>query len=99
MMFLFAWYDTVATFLTRACYQLWKSPETKQKIKEEFKKVVLNNGEKSAEDISDVLYLDKVNEMEYLGCFIKEVLLVMMVHPSDRLHKKQWRSSLLIMDL
>ena len=74
MTLLFAGHETTSKSLCSAMYQLKKHPEIEAKLRRELHEVLLDNGKNTVEDLSLILCHEKLDKLEYLTCFVKEVL-------------------------
>lgn len=74
MTLLFAGHETTSKSLCSAMYQLKKHPEIEAKLRRELHEVLLDNGKNTIEDLSLILCHEKLDKLEYLTCFVKEVL-------------------------
>ena len=74
MIVLFGGYETASRSLCGALYQIKKNPDYETRLKKEIHEVLLENDKYSIEDLDKILTLEKLDEMEFLSCFVKEVL-------------------------
>lgn len=74
MAVLFAGHETTSKSFCSAIYNLKKEPRVEAKLMEEINQVILENGKYTLNDLSKLNLNEKINEMDYLTFFIKEVL-------------------------
>ena len=74
MSFLFGGHETTSKSLCNCLYTLKKNPDVEQKLKKEINEILLENGKYTFEDLYLILCHQKLDEMEYLTWFIKEIL-------------------------
>uniref|UniRef100_A0A7S3NDG3 Cytochrome P450 n=2 Tax=Euplotes harpa TaxID=151035 RepID=A0A7S3NDG3_9SPIT len=71
---LFGGHETTSKSLCSCLLFLKRNPSVEQKLKHELHSVLLEDGKYSVRDLDRILHNDKLDELEYLTCFVKEVL-------------------------
>ena len=74
MTLLFAGHETTSKSLCSALFQLKKNPDIEKKLRKELNEVLLENGKNKIEDLHLILGHEKLDKLEYLTWFVKEVL-------------------------
>jgi len=74
MTILFAGHETTSRSLCSALFQLKKHPEAEKKLRKEINESLLQNGKYSLKDLAKILNTEALDKMDYLTCFVKEVL-------------------------
>jgi len=74
MAILFAGHETTSKSLCSALFQLKKNPEVEKKLKQEIDEYILQNGKYTVNDLAEILNSQSLDQMDYLSCFVKEVL-------------------------
>ena len=74
MAILFGGHETTSKSLCNAMLQLKRHPEVEKKLMKELKEVLLENGKYTVKDLESILCSQKLDELDYLTYFVKEVL-------------------------
>eukprot|EP00345_Euplotes_harpa_P003758 CAMPEP_0168330234 /NCGR_PEP_ID=MMETSP0213-20121227/7596_1 /TAXON_ID=151035 /ORGANISM="Euplotes harpa, Strain FSP1.4" /LENGTH=214 /DNA_ID=CAMNT_0008333739 /DNA_START=1093 /DNA_END=1737 /DNA_ORIENTATION=+ len=74
MAVLFAGHETTSKTFLSALLHLKRNPHVEKKLRQEFNEVLLENGKFTVHDLDSIICNDKLEELEYLTYFIKEVL-------------------------
>lgn len=74
MAILFGGHETTSKSLCNAMRHLKKHPNVEAKLRKELNEVLLENGKYSVKDLESIICNEKLDQLEYLTCFVKEVL-------------------------
>jgi cytochrome P450 len=74
LLYLIGGVDPTTAGFTRVLYQIWAYPEGKKRIRKEVYKHILENGKIPLSDLNTAITAEKIEQMEYTTCFIKEMM-------------------------
>mmetsp|Transcript_17327 Transcript_17327/g.19397 ORF Transcript_17327/g.19397 Transcript_17327/m.19397 type:complete len:529 (+) Transcript_17327:28-1614(+) len=74
MAILFGGHETTSKSLCSSLLHLKKNPEVEKKLRKELDEVLLENGKYTIDDLNDILCNDTLDKLDYLTCFVKEIL-------------------------
>lgn len=74
MAILFGGHETTSKSLCNAMLYLKKNPRVEQKLRKELDDVLLENGKYTIKDLGEIICNEKLDKLDYLTCFVKEVL-------------------------
>jgi cytochrome P450 len=74
MAILFGGHETTSKSLCNAMLHLKRNPDIEAKLRREMDEVLLENGKYTVKDLENILCNEKLEELDYLSCFLKEVL-------------------------
>lgn len=74
MTIMFGGHETSSKSLCNALYKLKQYPEVEKKLMKELNDVFLENGKYTVKDIRNILTKEKLDQLDYLTYFVKELL-------------------------
>jgi cytochrome P450 len=74
MTIMFGGHETTSKSLCNSLYQVKKNPDVEKKLMKELKETFLENGKYTVKDLKNILSREKLDQLDYLTCFVKEVL-------------------------